>query len=114
MTVLIDTPGEERGYHGTVHWAGAWLRVGPRLRQRCAWCGAILIDVDLDHISRPISDVESIAPDDPTCGFPVWGSGSFILHDGPVWRVVPAPPEDTIAPMHFCIGLDPDVTGSTW
>jgi hypothetical protein len=33
------------------HIAGVPLTVGSHLRQRCGWCGAVLIDVDLDRIA---------------------------------------------------------------
>ena len=36
-----------------VHIAGSWLHVGSRLRQRCAWCGATLIDMDLALTAVP-------------------------------------------------------------
>lgn len=36
-----------------IHIAGSWLQVGPQLRQRCAWCGATLIDMDLSRVAVP-------------------------------------------------------------
>jgi hypothetical protein len=35
---------------GTVHIAGPAIQVGSQLRQRCAWCGAVLIDHALDQL----------------------------------------------------------------
>lgn len=39
------------GEDETVHVAGLPLRIGPRFRQRCAWCGAVLIDDDLSQMA---------------------------------------------------------------
>lgn len=33
------------------HFAGLKVQVGTRLRQRCAWCGAVLCDYDLNRIA---------------------------------------------------------------
>lgn len=38
-----------------IHIAGTYIGMGPRLRQRCGWCGAMLIDNDID--------LNRIAPD---------------------------------------------------
>lgn len=97
--------------YGVAHWTGAWLRVGPRLRQRCAWCGAVMLDVDLSTIAFA-GERTDVEPDDPTCGFPTWEPGTFVRHDGNMWVVVPAPPEDVTLPDSFCIALDPDLTGT--
>lgn len=37
----------------TTHFAGVPVQVDTRLRQRCAWCGHLLIDAHLDHIASP-------------------------------------------------------------
>ena len=39
---------------GVVHIAGNDVQVGSRLRQRCAWCGAVLVDYDLANIAVPV------------------------------------------------------------
>lgn len=37
-----------------VHIAGLDVQVGTLLRQRCAWCGEVLIDYDLARIAVPV------------------------------------------------------------
>lgn len=51
------------------HAAGASVQFGTLLRQRCEWCGSILIDVDLARISVPVGQ-------DPT--YPTWEPGKFV------------------------------------
>jgi hypothetical protein len=36
-----------------IHIAGLALRVGPLVRQRCAWCGIVLLDFDLNSEASP-------------------------------------------------------------
>jgi hypothetical protein len=36
-----------------IHIAGADIQVGSQLRQRCAWCGALMLDYDLNGIAVP-------------------------------------------------------------
>jgi len=38
-----------------IHIAGFPVRVGRFFRQRCAWCGAVLIDYDLDRTMVAVS-----------------------------------------------------------
>lgn len=36
-----------------IHIAGADIQVGSVLRQRCAWCGALMLDYDLSRVAVP-------------------------------------------------------------
>jgi hypothetical protein len=36
-----------------VHLAGPSIRVGPVVRQRCAWCGAVIDEWNLDRLAWP-------------------------------------------------------------
>lgn len=101
---LTDT-GQE-----IVHWAGSWFRVGNQLRQRCGWCGAVLIDVDLATIMRPVEDVASTPPDHPTGGVPMWEHAAFVAHDGVAWWLVEPAGDET--PENCCTRLPHDVTGA--
>lgn len=86
-----------------VHIAGAAVRTGPYLRQRCSWCGAALIDVDLRQY-----------PHDDECWFdyPTWTPSALIVSVGDratfvvrdQYRVGDELPEAS------CMGLDPAVT----
>jgi hypothetical protein len=90
---------------GTVtHIAGPALTYEGRLiRQRCSWCGAVLINMDLTMVATP----------DPNWQPSVWAFESLVHHDGPVWSVVD--PESTEpgtwrAPDDCCMRLPPAVT----
>lgn len=79
-TALLDS---------VVHIAGPDIRIGEHLRQRCAWCGTVLVDYDLTRIAVPIGQ-------DPTPG--TWPVGGLVEVDGGVsWTVAhqdgqPLPP----------------------
>lgn len=45
-----------------IHIAGLQAQVGPLLRQRCAWCGEMLLDYDLRNMAvEPGVTVEEVA-----------------------------------------------------
>ncbi|MEZ0077383.1 hypothetical protein [Planotetraspora sp. GP83] len=46
-----------------VHIAGPDIQVGAQLRQRCAWCGAVLLDYDLSCVAVPEARTRG-----PACG----------------------------------------------
>jgi hypothetical protein len=79
---------------------------GRYLRQRCAWCGATLIDQDLTLVA---------VAGDPA-PFPTWPVGDLIRVDGNMTVVVHEfrglfPGEEpTKAPDDACLRLDPQVT----
>lgn len=60
-----------------VHIAGFAVRVGNQLRQRCAWCGDEIIDVDLSCIMAPVKADGS--PPDP---YAVWEMNALVAVDG--------------------------------
>lgn len=86
-----------------LYWDGRYVR------QRCAWCGAILIDMDLATIAVPIPE-DGSDPEPPG----TWPVNATIRVDGMVTYVVPdetsedgkgiRPPDDA------CLRLDPTVT----
>ncbi len=61
------------------HIAGPDIQVGYCLRQRCAWCGVILADYDLNRIAVPEGQ-------DPRPG--MWAQGELVRRDGCAWFVV--------------------------
>jgi hypothetical protein len=82
------------------HIAGLDVQVGRFLRQRCAWCGAVLDDYELGcvaglgiHDSRP----------------PMWEVGALVaVDDGAFWVVDHEDGADL--PPNSCAVLDPAVT----
>jgi hypothetical protein len=61
----------------TVHIAGMAIDIGGRyLRQRCSWCGAVLIDYDLSMTASVVVGGEE--PARPA----TWEVGSLVLVDG--------------------------------
>jgi hypothetical protein len=60
-----------------IHIAGFAARVGNQLRQRCAWCGAVLIDVDLASVAVPAKE-DGSPGDPPSC----WETGGLVAVEG--------------------------------
>lgn len=83
-----------------VHIAGSDVQVGCRLRQRCAWCGATLVDYDLMCIAVP----EGQDPRPAT-----WGVGLLVEVDGSVSFVVEHE-DGADLPDNACAVIDADVT----
>ena len=83
-----------------VHLAGLAIQLDVRLRQRCSWCGAVLVDYALDRIAVPLGT-------DPTP--PTWPVGAFVLVDGPMSTIVQHEDGQPI-PAGSCGRLDPEVT----
>lgn len=83
-----------------VHIAGNWVEVGPFLRQRCAWCGATLLDYNLNLIAVPIGQ-------DPRPA--TWPAGELIAVDGHANYTVDHKDGDPL-PAGACARLDPEVT----
>ena len=83
-----------------IHIAGPDVRYGALLRQRCSWCGAVLIDYDLRLIMVPVGQ-------DPMPA--TWPFGELVAVDGPMWRVVPHADGQPLPPGS-CVNLDPAVT----
>lgn len=87
------------------HIAGLVITVGGRyMRQRCSWCGAVLVDYDLSLIAVPIGQ-------DPTP--PHWELGALVRIDGGLSCIIPPTAgehgvEDL--PDDSCARLDPEVT----
>lgn len=83
-----------------VHIAGPDVEVNGRLRQRCAWCGTILLDVDLTRIAVPEGT-------DPRPG--TWQLGALIAVDGPASYMLPRLAMEPL-PDNACAVLDAEVT----
>lgn len=83
-----------------VHIAGLAATVDARMRQRCAWCGAVLIDYALDRIAVPVGT-------DPTPA--TWPAGELVAVDGHASWIVNHKDGQPL-PEDACAKLDPDVT----
>jgi len=82
------------------HIAGAQVRVGSGLRQRCSWCGAMLCDYDLERIAVPVGQ-------DPTPA--MWETGRLVTVDGSASWLLEHEDGDEI-PADACARLDDAVT----
>jgi hypothetical protein len=84
---------------GTVHIAGFEVQFAERIRQRCAWCGEILLDQELALVAIHVD------PDDfnSNMTFSVWPAGKQVLHDGNYWSLL----EDLPADLPGIINVDP-------
>lgn len=83
-----------------IHIAGNDVQVGRHLRQRCAWCGAVLADYALDRIAV----LEGQDPRPAT-----WPVGDLVAVDGPLSYVVEHEDGQQL-PADACGVLDAEVT----
>lgn len=86
-----------------VHIASQAVRVGDEIRQRCVWCGHVLMEEDLRFIA-----VEAEHAHEP---FPTWPGGGLIGVDGGATYVVDHTDGDPL-PSTFCAAPD-DLSGIT-
>lgn len=92
----------EAGAVGAItHIAGVVVHAGSMLRQRCGWCGAVLIHEDLTRVMVLTDDVSRAS-------VPTWAPGSLVALDGGASWMVER--EDGEAPANACMRLDPEVT----
>lgn len=100
-----------------VHIAGPAIRAGDVIRQRCAWCGALLSEHDLARIAFPDGEDPGLVDAD---GAPTlrW-EGLVAISTGPeledgrsgstaLWAV--ADPEDGKIPDDSCMALPSEAT----
>lgn len=83
-----------------IHIAGPEVTVGDQLRQRCCWCGALLLDYHLTRIAVPVGA-------DPRPA--VWPAGELVAVDGALQHIVEHV-DGTDLPNGACGVLDPEVT----
>lgn len=99
-----------------VHWVGPVTHIATRVRQRCMWCGAALIDVDLTTImvAIPPGKTEDEAREEGSLEMATWEPGSWIAVDRGVTSVERTVEEDQThneTPEHSCARLDFEITG---
>jgi hypothetical protein len=90
-----------------VHITGQAIQIGQHLRQRCAWCGAALIDYQLDRMAFSIDPTSDPRGDlDPPA---MWPFDSLVAVDGAAsWTVEHE--AGTPLPAGCCGLLDPEAT----
>jgi hypothetical protein len=95
------------------HLAGESITVDQRyMRQRCVWCGAVLIDYDLANISVQIPK-DGSEPQPPGAWEPyVWVAVAKTDGTGACWvvNVEDEKVEGKGYPVSSCMALDPAVT----
>lgn len=74
---------------------------GRRLRQRCAWCGAVLLDYDLTMIAVP----DGVDPTPST-----WVAGSLVRVSGTFPKVSASLGTPDELPADACGRIDDEVT----
>lgn len=87
-----------------IHLAGIPAHIDTHLRQRCAWCGAVIIDVDLATVAVQVREGEEPAP------YPTWEVGGFVLIDGGVHATIEHVERLRDLPEASCLTLDPAAT----
>lgn len=87
-----------------VHIAGMYVRINNLLRQRCGWCGAVLLDYDLERTAIP--EGQETHPETVVATWPV---GELVGIDGGMSYTV-AHVDGEPLPDGACGRLDPEVT----
>jgi hypothetical protein len=89
------------------HIAGLYVTVEDRyLRQRCAWCGAVLHDYDLANMAEQIDFADLHHSAEPS----MWPVGAMVRVDGNVSMVVAEQGQEAKLPDDACAMLDPAAT----
>lgn len=72
----------EGAVEGIIHIAGLDVQVGDQLRQRCSWCGSVILDVDTARVAFQVVEGQE--------GYKVstWPVGALIGMNGAVTWVV--------------------------
>lgn len=92
------------------HIAGTDLTIsGHRQRQRCAWCGAVLIDNDLRNMAVMVEPGHEDDPVEPPAVYP---AGRLVrVTGGGNMRVFAVLDDVDKIPEDCCANLDDEVTG---
>lgn len=92
-----------------IHIAAQAIQIGSHLRQRCAWCGAVLIDYALDRMAFSIDPASDPRGDLDAARPSTWPFDNLIAVDGPAKWVVEHE-AGTPLPDECCGKLDPEAT----
>lgn len=83
-----------------VHVAGLVVHVNGRMRQRCGWCGTLMLDYNLPAMAVPVGQDPTPATWPLGALVNVHGNASFLVELG----------DDQPLPLESCARLDPEVT----
>lgn len=99
----MQLPRAEGGKVSAVtHIAAQPVQVGAWLRQRCAWCGAVLEDYDLTLTAGEV-------PVPALPGPPTWLAGTLVCVDGNRCTSLDHADGEQV-PLDCCAALDPEAT----
>ncbi len=88
------------------------------VRQRCVWCGLLLVDADMQNLAMPTDQLDEllqgIDPLDATARVlrlvPTWPAGRLVEVAGVMPNVTTLLDDDGKYPDDSCMALDPAVT----
>lgn len=110
MGAHVTQPAPTVATGAVVHIAAPYARIGIRLRQRCLWCGAVLLDYDLDRTASPCGEACQAAGCQPDNHRPAtWPAGSLVEVEGNARSVVPHE-DGADLPANACALIDDEVT----
>lgn len=93
----------------TTHIVGCDITVNARfVRQRCSWCGELLVDADASAIAKPVADIRG--DETPAEFVGVWPVGRLVRVEGFNPRCTELLPDDERYPDDACMAIDPAVT----
>jgi hypothetical protein len=97
--------------HEIIHLAGPVITFGPVQRQRCAWCGAVIEEWNIERVGMLEADRPPERQGEPVehDELPRW-EGLVAIDGCARWRV--DEPEDHEAPERSCFVLLPSETGA--
>lgn len=92
-----------------IHIAGLEVMIGRHVRQRCGWCGALLVDIDMSTVQAAVDHLRT-PPDTP--GYPTWPVGALVDTPGvgAGYSHVVEHLDGGPMPQDACSRLDPTVT----
>jgi len=86
-----------------VHISAQPVKIGGRIRQRCAWCGVVIDDTELAGLAVALAPGET-----GPASYPTWPVNVLIARNGNATYVVDD--DGTTTPENCCARLDPEVT----
>lgn len=101
---------EEHEAHPMVHIAAQAIDVGVQRRQRCGWCGAVLIDVDVTTCAVAGLEVSVDGVEQKWDGPSTWPTGALVAHEDSMWWVVEHE-DGAQLPANCCAQLPHEITG---
>jgi hypothetical protein len=99
---------------GVIHFAGAALRAVSIIRQRCAWCGALISETDLDRVAWQVGEdgqnAENPFINDDGTPKDQWQGLVWVSDGNPRIQIAVPHSADGTIPVGSCMDLEPEVT----